>query len=159
MAGIIGVVHAGVTVTDLEVSIPFYRDVIGLEVRKVEPPKKSRAAILGVPGAEVQCVIMGVPGTNELVELIQYFKPRQMIQYGAPVNSVGQVHIAFKVDDMDAVVARMKEHNVAFVSDNYELIKDGPQAGMKWIYLKDPDGTNIELIQVPEGYYESFDKE
>lgn len=148
----IGIVHAGVTVKDLDVSIPFYRDVLGLELIREEPIKKSRAAILGVPGAVVKVVIMGVPNTNARVELIQYFKPTSMFNYGAPVNAPGQVHIAFKVADMDKTVAELKKHDVAFISDTYEHITDGPQTGLKWIYLKDPDGTNIELIQEPDKY-------
>lgn len=45
----IGIVHSGITVKDLSVSIPFYRDVLGLELIKQEPPKASRGEKLGFP--------------------------------------------------------------------------------------------------------------
>lgn len=149
---IIGVVHSGIAVKDLEVSIKFYRDIFGLKVIREEPIKKSRADILGVPGAIVKVVIMGIPETDTRIELIQYYTPPSMFNYGCPVNAIGQVHIAFRVDDMEKTVETLKDHDVAFVSKNYELITDGPQTGLKWIYLKDPDGTNIELIQEPNIY-------
>ena len=153
MSGLItGVVHSGITVKDLSVSIPFYRDILGLEIVREEDIKKTRFDILSVPGGAVKCVIMGIPGTGQKFELIQYFSPRPLFDYGTPVNSIGCIHIAFRVDDLDAVMERMKDKDVHFVSRYYEHIQDGPQKGMKWIYLKGPDGENIEFIQEPEQY-------
>lgn len=54
----IGIVHSGITVKDLSVSIPFYRDVLGLELIKQEPPKASRGEKLGVPGAKIRIAVL-----------------------------------------------------------------------------------------------------
>lgn len=145
--GMIGVVHSGVAVKDLEVSIPFYRDVLGLELVKKEQVRKSRGDKLCVPGAVIQCAVFAIPNSDATLELIQYFSPPSMFNYGCPVNTPGQVHIAFRVADIEKEIARMKEYDVAFCSDNYEVITDGPLKGWKWIYFKDPDGTNMELIE------------
>jgi len=152
MAKITGVVHSGITVKDLSVSLPFYRDVLGFELVREEDVDKTRFDILGVPGGAVKCVIMGIPGTREKFELIQYFSPSPLFDYGVPVNSIGCVHIAFRVDNMDEIMERLVANDVHFVSRNYEFIQDGPQKGMKWIYAKGPDGENLEFIQEPDQY-------
>lgn len=149
---VMGVVHSGISVSNLDESIKFYHHILGLELLKKEPVRKSRGDKLGVPGAEIQLAVIGIPGTNETFELIQYIKPPAMFAYGVPVNTPGCVHIALKVDNIEEMVKRLKEKGIQFCSDSYEVIKDGPIAGMKWIYFKDPDGTNLELIEEPNQY-------
>ena len=149
----IGIVHSGITVKDLSVSIPFYRDVLGLELVKQEPPKASRGEKLGVPGAHIQIAVFAVPNSNASLELIQYMAPPAPNEYGAPVNALGQVHIAFQVDDIEKTMGRMIAAGVKFTSNEYETITEGPLAGWKWIYFKDPDGTNMELIEVTEQFH------
>lgn len=147
-----GVVHSGVTVRDLKVSIPFYRDVLGLELTKEEPIRKSRGEKLGVPEAVIQIAVFAIPHSKATLELIQYHHPEYPNDFGATVNALGQVHIAFQVDDIEAQMKHMKQKGVKFVSENYETIVDGPLAGWKWIYFKDPDGTNLELIEVTDSF-------
>lgn len=147
-----GVVHSGISVSDLEESIRFYHEILGLELLKKEPVRKSRGDKLGVPGAEIQLAVIGIPGTAETFELIQYRKPSSMFGYGVPVNTLGCVHIALRVDDIEKTVTSLREKGIQFCSETYEEIKDGPIAGMKWIYFKDPDGTNLELIEEPPEY-------
>lgn len=144
---ITGVVHSGVAVKNLDVSIPFYRDVLGLKAREREEVRRSRGDKLAVPGAVIQTCVLEIPNSEATIELIEYKEPPSMFNYGCPVNTPGQVHIAFRVDNIEEQIVKMKKHNVAFCSDNYEIIKDGPIKGWKWIYFKDPDGTNMELIE------------
>lgn len=143
----IGIIHSGVTVKDLDVSIPFYRDVLGLELLKQEPVRKSRGERLGVPGAVIRIAVFAIPGTDASLELIQYIDPPSPNAYGHPVNALGQVHIAFRVKDIVSKIEDMKAKGVVFVADEYETVTDGPLTGWKWIYFKDPDGTNMELIE------------
>lgn len=143
----IGIVHTGITVKDLDISIPFYRDVLGLRLVKQEPVKKTRGEKLGVPGAVIKIAVFRVGETDASLELIQYLEPEAPNQYGGPVNSLGQAHIAFRVANIEDKIAHMKSRGVKFVAENYEEISDGPLKGWKWIYFKDPDGTNLELIE------------
>jgi len=143
----IGVVHSGVTVSNLEKSVPFYRDVLELELIKEEPVRATRGEKLGVPGAVIKIAVFAIPNSDATLELIQYLEPESPNTYGEPVNSLGQVHIAFRVADIEAKITHMKKYDVTFVSENYEVITDGPLAGWKWIYFKDPDGVNMELIE------------
>jgi lactoylglutathione lyase len=149
---ITGIVHGGITVKNLEESIKFYRDVLGLELIKREPPRTSRAEQLGVPGAVLQIAVFAVPNTTQTLELLEYLRPERPNEYGHPVNSVGQVHIAFQVDDIEKTIENYKKYNVNLASTKYETIKEGPIAGWKWVYLKDPDGTNLEIIEVTKDF-------
>jgi glyoxylase I family protein len=144
---IIGNVHAGISVKDLDVSIRFYKDVLGLKLTKLEPVKKSRGDRLGVPGAVIKIAIFEY-GTGQSLELIQYLEPEAKTSYAAPVNEPGQVHIAFLVDDIEAQIKHMESQGVEFIGGSqYENITEGPLKGWKWIYFKDPNGTNLELIE------------
>ncbi|MDL2248103.1 VOC family protein [Tyzzerella sp. OttesenSCG-928-J15] len=142
-----GIVHTGITVKDLNISIPFYRDILGLELLKEEPQRASRGEKLGVPGAVIKIAVFAIPGSDQTLELIQYIHPEPPNDYGMPVNALGQAHIAFRVKDIDKTMKRLISLGVNFVSNEYETITDGPLAGWKWIYFKDPDGTNMELIE------------
>lgn len=144
---IMGQVHTGICVSDLDRSIEFYRDVLGLELRRREPPKASRGRKLGVPGAVIQIAILNY-GQGYSIELIQYLEPPTPNTYGSTVNSLGEIHISFQVDDIEKEIKRMTKLGVEFVGGNdYEINADGPLKGWKWVYFKDPDGTNLELIE------------
>lgn len=144
---ILSQVHTGICVSDLDRSIAFYRDVLGFKLIKVEEPKATRARKLGVPGAVIQIGVLEY-GEGFQVELIHYLEPESPNTYGEPVNSLGQIHISFKVDDIEKEIARMSKMGVKFVGGNdYEVNADGPLKGWKWVYFKDPDGTNLELIE------------
>ena len=144
---ILGQVHAGISVSNLERSIAFYRDILGFKHIKTEPVRNSRGRRLGVPDAVIQIAIMEY-GDGQSVELIQYIEPPAPNKYGEAVNSLGQVHIALKVDDIEAQMQHMIKNGVEFIGGNdYETIPEGPLFGWKWVYFKDPDGTNLELIE------------
>jgi catechol 2,3-dioxygenase-like lactoylglutathione lyase family enzyme len=140
--------HAGITVSDLERSIKFYRDVVGLTLTRREPPRVTRERKLGVPGAKVEIAVMHYGEHQDSVELIKYHSPDSPNSYGASVNAIGQIHLTFKVDNIAAEIKRMKSLGVEFTGgDDYGENLEGPLAGWKWIYFKDPDGTNLELIE------------
>lgn len=142
-------VHTGICVSDLKKSIDFYRDVMGFTLIKVEEPKATRARKLGVPGAVIEIAVFEYgQGDGNQIELIHYIEPTNPNTYGEPVNSLGQVHISFKVDDIEREIERMSGLGVQFVGGNdCEVNADGPLKGWKWVYFKDPDGTNLELIE------------
>ena len=144
---VIGQVHTGITVSDLDRSLAFYRDILGLKLDKVEPPKKTRANKLGVPGAVIQLAVMEY-GNGCSLELIQYLDPPPPDARSLPINTLGTIHLAFRVDDIGKQIDDMAAKGVEFVGGNdYNVIEDGPLTGCKWIYFKDPDGTNLELVQ------------
>ena len=144
---ITGLVHTGITVSDLDRSIAFYRDILGFKLLKIEPVKKSRGEKLGVPGAVIQVAVLEY-AKDCSIELIHYLEPQPPNSYGLPVNGIGQVHIAFRVDDIQSQIKKMLEHKIEFMGGpECCVIDEGPLAGWKWIYFKDPDGTNLEFIE------------
>lgn len=117
--------HVGVMVKDLDVSISFYQDIIGLDVMdKSHPTPAIKVALLG-------CKKRG----GVIIELMQGSKD------GLPAE--GKVnHIAFKVTEIEKEVERLKANNVHFKqNDIYHL------SGSKFIFFEGPDGELLELFQ------------
>ena len=146
-----GVFHTGVTVADLDRSLPFYRDVLGLElIIGPTPPSSGEefSEALGVPNASLRLAVLKV-GDGSL-ELLQYFSPASPVDCPQPPNAFGAMHVAFRVKDIEAEVRRLKAHGVVF-NGPVQAIDDGPLAGWRWVYFKDPDGISLELIQTVGG--------
>lgn len=141
-----GVHHTCITVTDLERSIAFYRDVLGLELILTEESERSgddRSKALGVAKAQVKLAILRAGDAQ--VELIEYVTA-QGRPYDRNNNDVGAMHIAFHVSDVDAVYQRMLDQGVRFTSPP-ATIPAGPMEGWRWTYFFDPDGVSLEIIQ------------
>lgn len=141
-----GVHHTCITVSDLEQSIAFYRDLLGLDLVMTEESERSgddRSKALGVPKAKVKLAILRAGDAQ--VELIEYVTAKGRA-YDRRNNDVGAMHIAFQVEDIDAVYQRMLDQGVRFTSPP-ATIPDGPMKGWKWTYFFDPDGVSLEIIQ------------
>lgn len=141
-----GVHHTCITVSDLEQSIVFYRDLLGLELVMTEESERSgddRSKALGVAKAKVKLAILRAGQAQ--VELIEYVTAKGRA-YDRNNNDAGTMHIAFQVEDIDAVYQRMLEHGVRFTSTPV-TIPAGPMKGWRWTYFSDPDGVSMEIIQ------------
>ncbi len=140
--------HTSFTVSDLDRSIAFFRDALGFEVTSKAPRNPDVVSrISGVEGADM--VIAFVRGPDHSIELIQYLGPadgRGKV-HSRPCD-VGFAHVAFDVDDIDAAVAACEPFDVT-VTGEVATIDQGPNAGGRVAYLRDPDGVCIEFIQKP----------
>ncbi len=139
--------HTGITVSDLDRSIPFYRDVLGLQMslgptEVFEGEALSRG--LGVPDARLRLAVFKV-GDGEL-ELLEYLHPGSPVDCPMPGNTLGQMHVAFEVDDMRAKVEELQAKGIRFMSAPNE-VHEGPLNGWTWVYFTDPDGITLELIE------------
>ena len=102
-----GIHHTCITVSDLERSIEFYRDLLGLELVMTEESERSgddRSKALGVAKAKVKLAILRAADAQ--VELIEYVTASGR-PYDRRNNDVGAMHIAFKVEDIDAMYQRL----------------------------------------------------
>jgi catechol 2,3-dioxygenase-like lactoylglutathione lyase family enzyme len=141
-----GVHHTCITVSDLERSIAFYRDLLGLDLIMTEESERSqddRSKALGVAGAKVKLAILRAGEAR--VELIEYVTAKGR-PYDRKNNDAGAMHIAFQVADIDAVYQRLIDHGVRFTAPP-ATIPAGPMAGWRWTYFFDPDGVSLEIIQ------------
>jgi catechol 2,3-dioxygenase-like lactoylglutathione lyase family enzyme len=148
MAAIIGAHHTSFTVADLERSLEFFRDVLGLEivfVREVRDEYFGR--IVGLPGAVVKAALLRIPGTGHHIELFEYLRPRGQAHRPRPCDP-GSAHLSLLVNDLPKLCAELQAKGVSFTSDPVR-IDVGPNLGGYGIYLSDPNGILIELFQQP----------
>lgn len=140
--------HTSFTVSDLDWSLSFFRDVLGFEVTS-KAPRDTRAIqhITGVEEAEVMIAYVRAPGHS--VELIQYLRPDSLPGPHLRPCDVGFAHLAFDVDNIESAVAAAEDYGVRPIAAPY-VTDAGPNAGAKVVYLRDPDGITIELIQKPK---------
>ena len=121
--------HTRMRVSDMEQTINFYTNVLGLEVleRKVSP-RGSHLAFLKVPNSE------------ELIELTS-FPPS-----GPVIVQEDLVHLAFQVESLDETLVSLNSMGVK--------VTDGPtqtSSGSRFIFIDAPDGYEVELIERPPG--------
>ena len=121
--------HTRMRVSDMEQTIQFYTDVLGLEVleRKVSP-RGSHLAFLKVPNSE------------ELIELTS-FPPSGPVRVQEDL-----VHLAFQVESLEDTIASLNAQGVK--------VTDGPtqtSSGSRFIFIDAPDGYEVELIERPSG--------
>lgn len=114
-------------VSDLDQTIWFYTDVLGLEVlERKTSPRGSQLAFLKVPNSE------------ELIELTS-FPPS-----GPVTVQEDLVHLAFQVESLD--------HTIEELGAKQIRITDGPtttSSGSRFIFIDAPDGYEVELIERP----------
>jgi lactoylglutathione lyase len=141
--------HTGFTVSDLDRSVAFYRDLLGCEVLATQEKQGGYlAAIVGYPDAHVRMAHLRVPGSAHVIELFQYLAPPGGKAEVEPRN-VGSSHLSFIVDDLAALYDSLVARGVtSFVSPPVE-VDTGINRGGRALYLRDPDGITVELFQPP----------
>src|SRR5438874_7648495 len=141
--------HTGITVSDLERSLKFWRDVLGFELSHTAHQTGEMAKeITGVEGAEIKLAVLKARGGHK-VELLEYLAPADRKRANLRPCDIGSVHVALLVNDLDAVLAQIAASGWEAAGKPQTLTK-GPNAGMRVVYVRDPDGTTIELMQPPE---------
>ena len=138
-----GLEHAAVSVSDLERSIAFYRDVMGLElVRIIEcPPEMRLGDVAGMPGCTARIAHLR-SGAN-MLELFEYRDPRgKDIPKSRKQADLGLIHLGFTSTDARADYARLKELGIKVFSEPIEF-----RPGIWIFYFKGPDGEVCELRQ------------
>lgn len=143
---IINVNHTSFTVSDLDRSISFYRNLLGLELISLtgRDPAFSEK-VTGIPGANLKIAYLQAPGHR--LELIQYLNPPGE-KLDCRTNNIGSAHLAFNVDNLPALYADLKAKGVQFKSEPLE-VPAGPNKGTMAVYFTDPDGITLEFLQAP----------
>lgn len=142
--------HLGITVADMERSIVFYRDVLGMELIRRRPRVQAEyvGQQTGYPGVTLSVASFRVsPDSRQSLELVQYLS-----HAGEPIdqatNRAGSTHLCLVVDDLQACYAELSEKRVRFRSDPV-TITAGPHTGGQVVCFFDPDGYTLELFQPP----------
>ena len=147
---IVGARHAGITVSDLDRSLGFYRDLLGAELlwrRLCEEPETLR--IVGVPDATaLEIAMLRVPGSDLEIELIEYRGCERRSGATSPSDH-GTGHFCVFVREIEALHADLRANGVSFRSDGPVEMTGGPTRGGKSLYSLDPDGYLIEFHERP----------
>lgn len=150
MSGVVGSIHTGMQVQDLERSIRFYVDVVGLRERErriVTDPYIG--AIVGVPSVEIHQAFLDIPGSSHWLELLEYRGVERGIIDPNTVNT-GTVHLCLEVEDLENIYLEWQRKGARFLSEPVTPTS-GPNRGGRVIYMTDPDGIRVELIERPLG--------
>ena len=150
MASVTGFFHGGITVAEMERSLRFYRDGLGLELefdRILDAPYLRE--VLAVDFESIRAVYLRIPGGG-FVELLEYHGVERLPAASRPCDPGGG-HLCLYVDDVAAVHARLVALGFRARSADVVDISAGPNRGARSCYMADPDGYAIELFQRPPG--------
>jgi catechol 2,3-dioxygenase-like lactoylglutathione lyase family enzyme len=142
-----GAHHTGFSVVDLAESIEFY-SMLGCELLwQREITDQYFGAIVGVANCRARVAHLRVPGSAHVIELLEYIPHRSAANL-VP-NEPGHPHVCFTVGDLLSVYAKLKAQSVRFLSEPV-LITAGVNIGGYAVYMVDPSGITLELLQPPE---------
>jgi catechol 2,3-dioxygenase-like lactoylglutathione lyase family enzyme len=139
--------HVGFTVSDLDCSLPFYRNLLGMEMlwERVYEEEYVRT-LVGYPTVRLRCAYLRIPGSTAKVELLEYQNvPREHSELHRA--DPGNAHLALSVPNLDALCRRLKEAGVKVVSEPV-VSTAGQFQGTKTVYVQDPDGISIQLVEI-----------
>jgi catechol 2,3-dioxygenase-like lactoylglutathione lyase family enzyme len=143
-----GIDHAGITVASVEAALRFYRDLLGLRVideGQDEGPELD--AIVGLSGVRMRYAELDLGG-GQMLEVIQYLVPEGASLAQRPCDP-GAAHLALRVDDVDALCERLAAAGVTIAGRPATITAPGAWHGARCVYVDDPDGRTVELIQRP----------
>jgi catechol 2,3-dioxygenase-like lactoylglutathione lyase family enzyme len=146
---VIGVGHTGITVSDMRRSLHFYRSVLGFAITTpVRVGGEAAARITGLPGAELEVAFVDAPGHP--IELLAFAHPLERAASGLRPCDAGFFHLCLKVQSLDEVLRAVKRSGFEALGEVH-TITEGPAAGMRIVYVRDPDGVCLELSEEPAG--------
>lgn len=146
-----------ITVSDIEKSISFFTEVLDFrkiyEVRKINGEELNTLFGIDKEGLSIKEAKLALGSEN--IVLMQFIEPStgREIPPDSRSNDLWFQHIAIVTNNMDSAYARLRRHNVVFVSSSPQTLPDyiPAAAGIKAFYFRDPDGHNLEVIDFPEG--------
>lgn len=129
--------HIAIVVDDMQKTLQFWQDALGLELHGIQdiPAEMAQIAFLPAGGSEIELV---KPTTNES-GLAKYLEKR----------GPGMHHVCLEVDDITGMLAQLKDKGVQLINEEPRLSADGRQYA--FIHPKSANGVLVELYQLPKG--------
>ncbi len=147
-----GIDHLNIVVADLARSVKFYTEVLGFKkTHDVVMTGDWIEQIIGLHGVQGLVAFVEAPGGGPRIELLQYVAPAGVtLPENSRANTLGLRHVAFRVDDIAAMTARLRAAGVTLFSDPVRV----PAGVVKFaagdktlVYFLDPDGVILELAE------------
>jgi catechol 2,3-dioxygenase-like lactoylglutathione lyase family enzyme len=148
--------HINIVVRDLKQMVDFYTRVLGLrETKRVTISGKWIDETVGLTDVLGDVVYLELE-SGPRIELIYYRRPTGVALRGLDqANTAGLRHIAFRVDDIDATVARLRENGTKFFSGIQQVpdtqVTYAGGVRKRLIYFHDPEGNLLELCEYKAG--------
>lgn len=138
--------HIGLCVSDLDASRRFYCELLGFrEVHALDISGELSDKLLELPDVDVRTVYLERDGVR--LELLHYREPGHRGEgVVRPMNALGLTHLSVRVDDLEATLATLREAGTRILE---QTRIDDAGAGVAVVFVTDPDGTRIELVQLP----------
>ena len=118
-----GLHHVSLLVNDLEKSVDFYCRLLGLETDPERPEMSMPGVWLQLGAQQIHLLALGRHSSDTI-------EP----------HPGRDAHVALRVDDLDALVARLSGQGV-----EYNMSRSGRRA----LFCRDPDGNGLEFVEVP----------
>lgn len=139
--------HTGFITPDIERSVAFWTKVLGFRAEPIgERSRPWLAQFIGVPGAHMRLVHLYGHGAH--LEFIQFVSPS-----GEPIhpaaNQPGVAHICLRVTQLSELRQAILDAGGALQGEMSE-ITEGIAKGLRGLFMRDPHGILIELVEVPE---------
>ena len=133
MAKITKINHVAIAVPDLDASLTFWRDALGLTLDHVEdvPSQKSMVAFIPCGDSEVELV----KPTAEDTGVAKFIAER----------GGGMHHLCFQVDDIEEMLADLKEKGIRLINETPQVL---PGRKMAFVHPKSTGGVLVELYQL-----------
>jgi catechol 2,3-dioxygenase-like lactoylglutathione lyase family enzyme len=136
--------HTGIVVSDMEKSLEFYRDVLGLKsVIDFTEQGAYIDAISNMKGIRLRMVKL-VADDGGMIELLHYASHPRPERKDNQLCELGPTHVAFTVDDVDKTY---KEWSARGIRCNSMPVVS-PDGKAKLFFCQDPDGTFLEIVQM-----------
>ena len=147
---IVGFFHGGISVSDLDRALGFYRDELGLHVlAQRDATDDYLRRMHQLPFQVVRMAFLTIPNSTTVIELLEY--------RGIDVNKPNYIpmdpgtgHVCFLVEDIHALFDRLQAAGHRSRSVAPVEITAGPNRGAWAVYFEDPDGYPVEFIQRPQ---------
>lgn len=148
MRGMVDAVrHVGIVVEDLERSLRFYRDVLGLTVRSSALESGPFIDhLLSLRGVAVRTCKLGVGEGGAMIELLAFENPPASPRRDISVRTPGPTHVALTVTDVSAISRAIREGGGKLIGDP----RQSPDGKVVACYAQDPEGNLLELVEQAE---------
>ncbi len=135
--------HVSINVNDLSEAKAFFLD-LGLEVQaEWELDGEQLDRIVGLKDVKTACVGLGMPDGQTWIELVKFYTPSDEKDIQQPfANTLGIRHICFAVEDIEAVVAKLKKKGTEIFSEIQQY-----EESYKLCYVRGPEGIILELAE------------
>ena len=149
---VIGVGNFAHIVADLDRSVGFYRDVLGLSVTNTIPfgPNDAVAKFGHTEGGQSRVAVLKVPGLAMGVELIEYKDISRTPQHPHFVDP-GAANMAFRVRDLDTLFPKIAKYPgvTVLTGGGQPRTITTPNGVLHALFIQDPDGFVVEMLDTP----------